>query len=47
MKLARTDTHKDLSMDSNKVAIIDKIKRWIYMDSIKAKVKRQLQCFNV
>ena len=31
-------TQEDLPVDSNKVATIDKIKRWGYLDKIKAEV---------
>ena len=38
VKLPCTYTQEDLPVDSNKVATIDKIKRWGYMDKIKAEV---------
>ena len=38
MKLPCNYTKEDLSMNINKVATIDKIKRWGYLDKIKAEV---------
>ena len=38
MKLPCTYTQEDLSVDSNEVATIDKIKRWNYLDKITAEV---------
>ena len=44
MKLPRTYTQEYLPVDSNKVATIDKIKKWDYMDKIKAEVKIMITC---
>ena len=38
VKLPCTYTQEDLPVDSNEVATIDKIKRWGYLDKIKAEV---------
>ena len=38
LKLTCTYTQEDLPVDSNEVATMDKIKRWGYLDKIKAEV---------